>query len=158
MYENSEYHYRIYVCMIHAQRHALEEEEKEYTTWCREMRYRGMNGHATSYTLNVPNWGESFVWHPAAATTHDSSFSLSLFLSPSLTLLIPFFSSTLVIAPRTIGARRSQWLAGINDGRSPPSVTASLCLSSERWSVVQWCYETCELTGIRTHHSYIASV
>lgn len=26
------------------------------------MRYRGMNGNATSYTLNVSNWGGSFVW------------------------------------------------------------------------------------------------
>lgn len=26
------------------------------------MRYRGMNGNATSYALNVPNWEGSFVW------------------------------------------------------------------------------------------------
>lgn len=97
-------------------------------------------------------------------TPRRSHDAWQLFLPISLSLSFThssnplFFSSTLVIAPRTIGARRSQWLAGINDGRSPPSVTASLCLSSERWSVVQWCYETCELTKIRTHHSYIASV
>lgn len=36
------------------------------------------------HVLNVPNWGESFVWHSAAATTRDSSFSLSLPLSLSL--------------------------------------------------------------------------
>lgn len=95
-------------------------------TWCREMKYCGMNGHATSYKLNVPNWGESFVWHPAVATTRDSSFSLSLSFTLSSNPL--FFPSTLVIAPRTIGARRSQWLAGINDGQPSP-LPLLVCIS-----------------------------
>jgi len=92
--------------------------------WCREMRHRGMNGHATSYALNVPNWGSHLfdtlpqprrvtaLFLPISLSPSPNSLSLSFF--PLFLSLCPFFSSTLVIVPRTIGARRfNDWQASM---------------------------------------------